>query len=92
MENCDVKISIPHGSEDTYYYMQNVVDKFGTLPSANKSGSRLSYTTAEVAAMYGVSTKTVYRWIGRRLLPTSKVSRKLLIPVSAVENFMEITK
>jgi excisionase family DNA binding protein len=61
------------------------------LPPLSESGSRLSYTTAEVAAMHGVSTKTVYRWIVRGLLPTSKASRKLLIPARAVENFMEVT-
>jgi len=62
-----------------------------SLPTANKSGSRLSYTTAEVADMHGVSIKTVYRWIGRGLLPISKASRKLLIPAHAVETFMEVT-
>jgi len=61
------------------------------LPPLSEPGSRLSYTTAEVAAKHGVSTKTVYRWIGRGLLPTSKVSRKLLIPAKAVDTFMEVT-
>ena len=41
--------------------------------------------------MHGVSTKTVYRWIRRGLLPISKVSRKLLVPAPAVDKFMEVT-
>jgi excisionase family DNA binding protein len=61
------------------------------LPPPVKNGSRLSYTTAEVAAMHGVSTKTVYRWIDRGLLPTSKASRKLLMPAKAVEAVIEET-
>ena len=62
------------------------------LPPLSESGSRLSYTTAEVAQMHGVSTKTVYRWIKRGLLPASKATRKLLIPARAVESFMEETR
>lgn len=78
-------------SVDTICNMQNVGKTSGTLPSARKSGSRLSYTAAEVAAMHGVSTKTVYRWVNRGLLPASKVSRKLLIPARAVETLIEVT-
>ena len=71
--------------------MTNGVKKTRALPPAIQTGSRLSYNAAEVAQIHGVSTKTVYRWVGRGLLPTSKALRKLLIPARAVEKFMEAT-
>ena len=52
---------------------------------------RAAYTAQEAAQKLAVSVKTIYRWIGRGLLPTSKASRKLLIPARAVDNFMEVT-
>ncbi len=59
--------------------------------AARTSQERVSYTVAEKAAKIGVSTKSVYRFIQRGLLPTSKASRKLLIAASAVDNFVEAT-
>jgi excisionase family DNA binding protein len=64
------------------------------MPPAAKQESpdeRAAYTAKEAAQKLAVSVKTIYRWIGRGLLPTSKASRKLLIPARAVENFMEVT-
>jgi excisionase family DNA binding protein len=52
---------------------------------------RAAYTAKETAQKLAVSVKTIYRWIDRGLLPTSKASRKLLIPARAVERFMEET-
>jgi excisionase family DNA binding protein len=53
---------------------------------------RAAYTAHEAAWKLAVSVKTIYRWIDRGLLPTSKATRKLLIPASAVEKFMEVTQ
>jgi excisionase family DNA binding protein len=62
-------------------------------PAANKSqDARAAYTAQEAAWKLAVSVKTIYRWIDRGLLPTSKASRKLLIPARAVDNFMEVTQ
>ncbi|HEV2804773.1 MAG TPA: helix-turn-helix domain-containing protein [Chthoniobacterales bacterium] len=89
MEFLIAAISIRAAAANKYYGVQQK-EKRG-LPPQRTQGSRLSYTVEEVAAMHGVSTKTVYRWIGRGLLPTSKASRKLLIPARSVDNFMEAT-
>jgi excisionase family DNA binding protein len=62
-------------------------------PAAIKSqDARAAYTAKETAWKLAVSIKTIYRWVDRGLLPTSKASRKLLIPARAVENFMEVTR
>lgn len=65
-----------------------------TPPAAKgkSSDERVAYTAQEAAQKLAVSVKTIYRWIGRGLLPTSKASRKLLIAARAVENFVEVTK
>jgi excisionase family DNA binding protein len=89
MEIFIAEISVLGPAKNTFCSMNNISGA-GTLPPVKQNGSRLSYTTAEVAEMHGVSTKTVYRWIGRGLLPTSKASRKLLIPARAVDKFMEV--
>ena len=64
-------------------------------PSAAKPKSpneRAAYTAKEAAQKLAVSVKTIYRWIGRGLLPTSKATRKVLIPAGSIENFMEVTQ
>jgi excisionase family DNA binding protein len=53
--------------------------------------ARAAYTAKEAAQKLAVSVKTIYRWVDRGLLPTSKASRKLLLPATAVDNFMEVT-
>jgi excisionase family DNA binding protein len=64
--------------------------QIGSSP-AKSADARVAFTAQESAEKLGVSVKTVYRWIDRGLLPTSKASRKLLIPAQAVETFMEVT-
>ena len=62
-------------------------------PAANAKSpdERAAYTAREAAWKLAVSIKTIYRWIDRGLLPTSKATRKVLIPVRAVDNFVEET-
>ena len=66
-------------------------DKIPKTPPAAKTQDRIAYSVRETAEKLAVSTKTVYRFIDRGLLPTSKASRKLLISAKAVDNFVEVT-
>jgi excisionase family DNA binding protein len=72
--------------------MKNSVAQKPPAASKKSPDERAAYTAQEAAQKLAVSVKTIYRWIGRGLLPTSKATRKLLIPARAVDTFMEVTK
>lgn len=57
----------------------------------NIFGSRLAFSVKEVAAILGVSEKTVRRLVNRRLIGTSRALRHLLIPKKQIEKFLERT-
>jgi len=52
---------------------------------------RLFYSAAEVGAMFGVSTKTVYRLLDRGLLKSSSALRHKRISKASIDEFMAKT-
>ena len=50
-----------------------------------RSRVRQYYSVAEVAAMFGMSTMTVYRAVAAGEFPALKVRGRIIIPVRAVE-------
>ena len=52
---------------------------------------RVAYSIGEVAAMLGVSTKSVRRLIARGLIRASKALRHRLIPASEIHRFLDQT-
>lgn len=46
------------------------------------------YSVSEVAVKFGISTKSVYRLLDRRLLAASPALRKKIIPRASVEQFI----
>lgn len=46
------------------------------------------YSVAEVAVKFGISEKSVYRLLDRRLLRASPALRKKMIPRASVEHFI----
>ncbi len=52
---------------------------------------RLAYSTAEVAAILGVSYISVWRLVQRGLLKSSRAFRHLLIPLTEIQRFLKET-
>jgi excisionase family DNA binding protein len=46
------------------------------------------YSVAEVAVKFGISRKSVYRLLDRRLLRSSMALRKKMIPKASVDQFI----
>lgn len=57
-------------------------------PEDGGMSSRLTYTVPEVAARLGVPVKTVYWWCEQGILPHLKASRRVLVPVAALEQWI----
>lgn len=57
----------------------------------SNGSSRLLYSVEETAAMFGVSTKSVYRLLARGLLKSSSALRHKKIPRSSIDEFMAKT-
>ncbi len=54
---------------------------------------RLTYTTEEVAEMFGVGRSTVYKWVREGVLPKVPVDMdRILIPAWAVDQLINPTK
>jgi excisionase family DNA binding protein len=49
---------------------------------------RLMYSTEETANILGVSVKTVYRLLDRKLLSASKALRHKMIPRKSIDEFI----
>jgi excisionase family DNA binding protein len=56
------------------------------MPAAS---DRLLVTIADAAALLSLSRRQVYRLIGERRLPSVCVGRRRLIPVAALEEFVQ---
>jgi len=52
---------------------------------------RIFFSASEVAEMFGVSTKSVYRLIDRDLLKSSSALRHKRISQESIEQFIRIT-
>lgn len=50
--------------------------------------SRLAWRPAEVAAMLGVTPRTITAWCDAGLLPCVRVGRTRLIPAAAIEDLL----
>jgi excisionase family DNA binding protein len=59
--------------------------------SVTRSERRPPYTIKSAAKYLSLSTITIRRLIARRVLRSSKVTRKILIPADDVENLVEST-
>jgi excisionase family DNA binding protein len=53
--------------------------------------ARVFYTVAEVADMFGISRKSVYRLLDRGLLKSSSALRHKMISRRSVEEFLSTT-
>ena len=62
-----------------------------TPPSDSGVPNKRNYTLKEAAIYLNVSTRTVERLIQRRLLRRNKALRKILIPRSELESFLQRT-
>lgn len=49
-------------------------------------------TREEVAKKFGVTTVTLWRWDQEKILPATKVGRKVFYPMSTVREFIERNK
>lgn len=62
------------------------------MPEVTKNTSeRIFYSVKEVAAQFGSSKKSVYRWLDRGLLKASNASRHKMILKSSVDEFVLTT-
>jgi excisionase family DNA binding protein len=61
-----------------------------SLSSTNGS-ARVFYTVAEVAEMFGISHKSVYRLLHRGLLKSSSALRHKMVSRRSVEEFQNTT-
>lgn len=52
---------------------------------------RMSYSVAEAAQLLGVSTKSIRRLMDRGLIRGSKALRKVIIPKTELEKFLNET-
>jgi excisionase family DNA binding protein len=62
-----------------------------TVPPDVVVPDKRNYTLKEAALFLNVSTRTVERLIERKLLRRNKALRKILIPRSELESFLENT-
>ena len=49
---------------------------------------RAWYTIAEVAVMFGVSSKTISRWLKREYLPGMRIGTRHLLPKEEIDRMM----
>jgi len=61
------------------------------VTSKPETNSRLFFDTNEVAEMFGVSTKTVYRLLQRGLLKASTAFRHKMISKQSIDEFIART-
>jgi len=50
--------------------------------------AKVFYTVAEVAGQFGISQKSVYRLLDKRLLKSSPALRKKMIPQASIDAFI----
>ena len=63
--------------------------RFNSVPRKQARES-LFYSVAEVAAIFGLSSMTVYRAIADGEFPAVKVRGRVIIPAKAVEQMIEV--
>jgi excisionase family DNA binding protein len=62
------------------------------MVNLNPNGSgRVFYTVPEVAGLFGISQKSVYRLLDRGLLKSSSALRHKRIPQSSIDEFVSTT-
>lgn len=57
-------------------------------PNSLNGSSRMFYSVGEVAEMFGISRKSVYRLLDRGLLQSSSALRHKMITKRSVEGFL----
>jgi excisionase family DNA binding protein len=80
----------PHGATPSAFVFK-ANDALQTGPSEPGVPDKKNYTLKEAAIYLNVSTRTVERLIQRRLLRRNKALRKILIPRSELESFLQRT-
>ena len=61
------------------------------VPNGSKRTERVFYSVVEVAEMFSVNQKTVYRLLKRGLLKSSSALRHKRIPKSSIDEFVAKT-
>ncbi len=62
--------------------------RFGMMPKQRAQEPRF-YSVAEVAAIFGLSSMTVYRAIQEGEFPALKIRGRVIVPAKAVEAMIE---
>lgn len=60
-----------------------------TKPDQSHPSDRLTYSVEEAALLLGISRNSAYEAVRRGEIPTIKIGRRILIPISRLEDLLE---